>query len=142
MKILKFSVIVAFILLIFFGIPFLVYNNGKYNHNYTTAEGTTIKGPLGYYSLIIEDENVTTELKTKTANLFKEFDSVLKGESKELYNLVLTTASLISILIIIIGIIIRVTIKSKLYSNAIITSGILTFILYLIVYFVDYIFIL
>ena len=142
MKAFKFIFIVVLISLIFFGIPFSVYTIGRNNTYFTTVEGTNLKGPIGYYGLIIEDENATTELKTKAANLFLEFTSIIKDKNKDTYNLFFTTFSLISILIIIIGVILRTTTKPKLYSNAVITSGFIIFILYFAVYFFDYLILL
>ena len=140
MKIFKAIIAILLIFLIAFGIPFIIHNNIHKEKYYTQGSNANIEGPMGYYGLIVEDENSTQEIKTNAANLLAEYTNVLNGQRDDFYTLLLAVGILLSIFIITAGIIIQKTNLDKIFSLAFIVAGVLTAIAYLILYYINVIY--
>lgn len=138
-NLLKFIIIVFFILVISFGIPFTLYQNINEANYYTYGDNASTDGPMGYYGLIVSDQNSTNEIKINALNLWIELQNILNGCINQYSNIIFLMGIIIGILIISIGIILLKAIKNKYSAYAFIISGTLTIIAYIFIYIIFFI---
>lgn len=137
MKIVKFIITAILIIGICFGIPCFLQNNININDYYSKGENANTKGPMGYYGLIVENENANNEIVDNSLNMMKDYGNALNGQNKEYSKLLFIVELLLGICIISIGIILLKLTSKKNISYTFIISGILSIIGYIFLFIVS-----
>lgn len=132
MRIVKFIIIVILIVGICFGVPCFWQNNININDYYSKGENANTIGPMGYYGLIVENENADNAIIDNSINMMKDYGNALKGQNKEYSQLLFTVELLLGIFIISIGIILLKLTTKKYVSYAFIVSGTISIIGYIL----------
>lgn len=134
MKVVKFIFVTVIILVITSFIPFKLFDKVKDDHYYSQADGTFIKGPMGYMQIISQNENITDELKNDVFNLSSEYSNIIQHKQKAFINLFFYVSIILGVMLIVLGIILLKVTKHSLLGKCLITAGVISILIYIYMY--------
>lgn len=130
MKILKFILITIIIICIAGIVPLLLYKTTMdTSSTLEDVEGTEFKGLAGYYSKIILDQNVTTEIRENANNMLESATKILNYKNTKYNTLVIYLLFVLDVFIIAFGIILNRLVSNKSFGNCFILAGIISLII-------------
>ena len=127
MKVVKFIFVTVIILVITSFIPFKLFDKVKDDHYYSQADGTFIKGPMGYMQIISQNENITDELKS-------EYSNIIQHKQKAFINLFFYVSIILGVMLIVLGIVLLKVTKYSLLGKCLITAGVISILIYIYMY--------